>query len=159
MQKSVILRVSVRPHLHYEILRLVLTVFPVAQYDWASPYCQRPIRILLIRRTGGTKAGHPFLHYPWYDEESSAGIAWGVIASPNLQSLLGVLKGQYVEDPIQYPRYLIGATGQGARALRLRPSDPLPLSELIFLYTDDDIWVWLLGNPGKDLLDLLHQQK
>jgi len=50
---------------------------------------------------------------------------------------------------MQYPRYLIGATGEGASALRRRPSDPLPLSELIFLYTDDDIRVWLLANPGK----------
>ena len=66
-----------------------------------------------------------------------------------------MLKGQHVEDPIQYPRYVIGATGQGASALRRRPSDPLPLSELIFLYTDDDIRVWLLANPGKDPLDLL----
>jgi len=32
---------------------------------------------------------------------------------------------------------------------------PLPLSELIFLYTDDDIRVWLLTNIGKDTLDLL----
>jgi len=60
-----------------------------------------------------------------------------------------------VEDPIQYPRYLIGATGQGTSALPRRPSDPHPLSELIFLYTDDDIQVWLLANPGKDPLDLL----
>jgi len=147
--------VSVRPHLHYAILRLVLTVFPVAQYDWASLYCQRPIRIHIIRQTGATKAGHPFLHYPWYDEDSGGGIAWGVLASPNLQSPLGVLKRQHVKDPIQYPRYLIGATGQGASALRRLPSDPLPLSELIFLYTDDDIRVWLLANPGKDPLDLL----
>jgi len=65
-----------------------------------------------------------------------------------------VLKRQHVEDPIQYPRYLIGATGQGARALRRRPLDPLPLSELLFLYTDDDIRVWLLANPGIDPLDL-----
>jgi len=80
---------------------------------------------------------------------------WGVLAWPNLQSLLGVLKRQHVEDLIQYPRYLIGATGQGASALRRRPSDPLPHWELIFLYTDDDIRVWLLANPGKDPLDLL----
>jgi len=60
-----------------------------------------------------------------------------------------VLKRQHVEDPIQYPRYLIAATGQGASALRQRPPDPLPLSELIFLYTDDDIRVLLLANPGK----------
>jgi len=148
-------RVSVRPHLHYAILRLLLTVFPVAEYDWASPYGQRPIRIHIIRRTGATKARHPFLHYPWYDEDSGGGIAWAVLASPNLQSLLRVLKRQHVEDPIQSPRYLIGPTGQGASALRRRRSDPLPLCELIFLYTDDDIWVWLLANPGKDPLDLL----
>jgi len=66
-----------------------------------------------------------------------------------------MLKRQHVEDPIQYPRYLIGATGQGASALRRQPLDPLPLSELIFLYTDDDIRVWLLASPGKDPLDLL----
>jgi len=60
-----------------------------------------------------------------------------------------------VEDPIQYPRYLIGATGQGASALLRQLSDPLHLSELISLYTDDDIRVWLLANPGKDPLDLL----
>jgi len=148
-------RVSVHPYLHYVILRLVLTVFPVAQYDWASPYCQSPIRIHIIQQTGATKAGDAFLHYPWYDEDSGGEIAWGVLASPNLQSLLGVLKRQHVEDPIQYPRYLIGATGQGAIGLRRRPSDPLPLSELIFLYTDNDIRVWLLAKPGKDPLDLL----
>jgi len=39
--------------------------------------------------------------------------------------------------------------------LRRRSSDPLPLLELIFLYTDDDIRVWLLANPDKDPLDLL----
>jgi len=66
-----------------------------------------------------------------------------------------VLKRPHVEDPIQYPRYLIGATGHGASALRQRLSDPPPLSELIFLYTDDDIRVWLLANPGEDLLNML----
>jgi len=66
-----------------------------------------------------------------------------------------VLKGQNVGKPIQYPRYLIGATGQGASSLRQRPSDTLPLLELIFLYTDDDIRVWLLANPSKDPLDLV----
>jgi len=111
-------RVSIRPHLHYAILRLVLTVFPVAQYDWASLYCQRPIRIHIIQQTCTMKAGHSFLHYPGYDEDTGGGIAWGVLASPNLQSLRGMLKRQDVEDPIQYPPYLIRATGQGASALR-----------------------------------------
>jgi len=66
-----------------------------------------------------------------------------------------VLKRQRVEDPIQYPLYRIGATEQAASALRRGPLDPLPLSELIFLYTDDDIQVWLLANTSKDPLDLL----
>jgi len=64
-------------------------------------------------------------------------------------------KRQHVEDPIHYPQYLSGATGQGASALRRPQSDLLPLSELIFLYTEDVIQVWLLANPGKDTLDLL----
>jgi len=72
-----------------------------------------------------------------------------------MQMLLGVLRRQQMEQAIEYPRYLIGATGQGASSLRRRPSDPLPLSELIFLYNDDDIRAWLLANPGKDPLDLL----
>jgi len=101
------------------------------------------------------KARHPFVHYHWYDEDLGWGISCGVLGSPNLQSLLGVLKRQHVEDPIQYPQYLILTTGQGASTLRRRHSDPLPLSELISLYTDDEIWVRVLGNPGKDPLDLL----
>ena len=72
-----------------------------------------------------------------------------------MQMLLGVLKRQQMELEIGYPRYLIRATGQGASSLRWQPSDPLPLSELIFLYKDDDIRAWLLTNPGKDPLDLL----
>ena len=82
-------------------------------------------------------------------------IAWGVLASPNLKSLLGILKLQHVEDPMEYPRYLIGATGLGASTLRGQPAEPLPLSELIFLYNDDEIRVWLLANLGEEPLDLL----
>ena len=72
-----------------------------------------------------------------------------------MQMLLGVLKRQQMEQEIGYPRYLIGATGQGASSLRRRPSNPFPLSELIVLYKYDDIRAWLLVNPGKDPLDLL----
>ena len=95
------------------------------------------------------------MHYPWYDEDSGGGIALGVLALPNLQSVLGGLKRQLVEDPIQYPRYRIGASGQGPSTLRRRPLDPVPLSDQTFLYTDDDIRVWLLANPGKYPPDLL----
>jgi len=129
--------------------------FLESQYDWASPYSSRAIRLHIIRRTGAPEAGHPFLHHPWYSTDPSEGIVWGVLASPSMQTLLGVLKRQQMEQAIGYPRYLISATGQGASSLRLQPSDPLPLSELIFLYKDDDIWAWLLANPGKDPLDLL----
>ena len=69
--------------------------------------------------------------------------------------LLGVLKRQQIEQAIRYPRYIIGVTGQGASSLRRRPLDPLPLSELIFLYKEDNIRAWLLANPGNDPLDLL----
>ena len=83
------------------------------------------------------------------------GIAWGVLVSPKMKSLLGVLKRQHVENPIQYHQYLIGATGLGASALRGQPSEPLPLSEQIFLYNNNNIRVWLLTNSGKEHLDLL----
>ena len=62
---------------------------------------------------------------------------------------------QHVEEEINCPRYLIGATGEGATKLRQVPEDPLPLRQLIFLNTDDDIRVWLLANNGHDPLDLV----
>jgi len=51
----------------------------------------------------------------------------------------------------------ISYRGNRARSQRVTRATvgSLPLSELIFLYTDDDIRVWLLANPGKDPLDLL----
>jgi len=155
MQKSVMFRVSVRPHLHYAILRLVLTVFPLSPKRLGLSVLQKADQDTHYSTNRSNESRHPFMHYPWYEEDSGAGIAWGVLASPNWQSLLGVHKRQHVEDPIQYPEYLIWATGQGATALRRLPSDPLPLLELRFLHTDDDIRVWLLANPGKDPFDLM----
>jgi len=46
-------------------------------------------------------------------------------------------------------------TGHGMSMLRRHLSEPLPLSELIFLYKAGDIRPWLLANPCKDPLDLL----
>jgi hypothetical protein len=60
-----------------------------------------------------------------------------------------------VEEEIRCPRYLIGATGEGAARLSRAPEEPLPLRQLIFLYRDDDIRAWLLANNGKDPLDLM----
>jgi hypothetical protein len=72
-----------------------------------------------------------------------------------MKDLVGVLRGQRVEEEIRCPRYLIGATGEGAVGLRQAPEQPLPLRHLIFLNSDDDIRVWLLANNGYEPLDLL----
>ena len=72
-----------------------------------------------------------------------------------MKDLLGVVTGQGVEEDIRYPRYLIGATGEGALRLRQEPEKPLPLRQLIFLHTNNDILAWLLANHGQDPLDLL----
>jgi len=66
-----------------------------------------------------------------------------------------VVREQDVEEEIRCPRYLIGATGDGAARLRQDPEDPLPLRQLIFLNRDDDIRVWFLTNSGQDPLDLM----
>ena len=72
-----------------------------------------------------------------------------------MQLVLRVLKRQQMEQAIGYPRYIIGATGKEASSLHRHPLDPLPFSELIFLYKDDDIRAWLLANLGNDPLDML----
>ena len=72
-----------------------------------------------------------------------------------MQKLLGVVKAQPVEQAIKTPRYLIGVTGDGSCALRLSPTAPLPLRDLIFLNEDDDIRAWLLANDGRHSLDLM----
>ena len=72
-----------------------------------------------------------------------------------MKDLLVVVRGQGVEEDIKYPRYVIGATGEGALSLRQKPEKPLPLRQLIFLYTNNDNIAWLLANHGQDPLDLL----
>jgi len=39
--------------------------------------------------------------------------------------------------------------------LRLKPDDPLPLHQLIFLNRNDDIRAWFFANKGDDPLDLM----
>ena len=60
---------------------------------------------------GATAAQHPFLGHPWYLRDSDRGIAWCVLATPSIRDLLRVVRGQDVEEEINSPRYLIGATG------------------------------------------------
>ena len=127
----------------------------MAHSDWDSPYSPRAVRIHIVRRTGAPAAQHPFLGHPWCVRDSDRGIAWGVLATPSIRDLLRVVRGQDVEEEINCPRYLIGATGEGATKLRQDPEDPLPLRQLIFLNRDDDIRAWLLANNGHDPLDLM----
>jgi len=45
--------------------------------------------------------------------------------------------------------------GEGATRLRQDLEEPLPLGQLIFVNTDDDILAWLLANNSHNPLDLL----
>jgi len=108
-----------------------------------------------IRRTSALPPVHPFLGHPWFVKDSDRGIAWGVLTSPSILDLLRVVRGQEVEEEIQCPRYLIGATGEGAAMLRQEPDDPLPLRQLIFLNRNNDIRAWFLANKGHDPMDLM----
>jgi len=109
------------------------------------------MRIHILRRTGAPAAQHPFLGHPWCVRDLDPGIASAVLATPTIRDLLRGVKGQDVEEEINCPRYLIGATGESATKLR----QDLPLRQLIFLNRDDDIRAWLLANNGHDPLDLM----
>jgi len=72
-----------------------------------------------------------------------------------MKNLVGVVRGQRVEEEIGCPRYLIGATGEGAVRLHQEPQKPLPLRQLIFLHSKNDILAGLLAKHGQDPHDLL----
>jgi len=127
----------------------------VALADWESPFSPRAVRLHIVCRSGAPAALHPFLSHPWCERDSDQGIAWGVLATLSITHLLQVVRKQDVEDEIRCPRYLIGATGEGAARLRQDPEDPLPLRQPIFLNRDDDIRVWFPTNSGQDPLNLM----
>ena len=112
----------------------------------------------IVHKMSAPKAWNPFLGYSWCTTDSKRGIAWGVLVSPSMQGLLGVVQAQCVEEAIGCPRYIIGATGDGSRTLRDAPATPLPLCELIFLNEDVDIQAWLLANDGSHPLNLMVQE-
>ena len=60
-----------------------------------------------------------------------------------------------MEEEVRCPRYLIGATGEGAVMLPQKPDDTLPLRQLIFLNRNNDIHACFLTNKGQDPLDLI----
>jgi len=130
-------------------------VLPVAHSDWDSPHSPLAVRILIVRQMRAPAAQHPFLGLAWCVRDSDQGIAWGVLATPSIRDLLRVVRGQDVEEELNCPRYLIGATGEGATKPCQDPEDPLPLHLLISLNRDDDLRAWLLAHNGHDPLDLM----
>ena len=72
-----------------------------------------------------------------------------------MKNELKVVRGQRVEEELGYPRYLIGATGEGTVWLRQETDKPHPLRQLIFLHSNNDILAWFLANHGQVPLDLL----
>ena len=74
---------------------------------------------------------------------------------PRIRDLLWVVRGQDVEEEINSPGYLICVTREGATRLHQNPEGPLPLHQLIFLNSAEDICRWLLANNGHNPLDLL----
>jgi len=123
--------------------------------DWEWPFSPRAVRIHIVHPSGAPAALHPFLRQPWCERDSDRRIAWGVLATPSITHLLRVVRAQDIEVEIRCPRYLIGATGEGAARLRKNPEDPLPLRQLIFLNREDDIRLSFLTNSGQDPLDLM----
>jgi len=99
--------------------------------------------------------GHLFLDHPGHASDSDRGIAWAVLTTPGIKNLVGVVRGQCVEVEIGCPRYLIGATGEGAVRLWQEPKKPHPLQQLIFLHSNNDFLTWLLTNHGQHPLDPL----
>jgi len=113
------------------------------------------MRIHIVRRTGAPQGEHAFLGHLWWQNGSDRGIAWGVLESPSIKALLGVIKAQRAEEAILCSRYLIGATREGSNALSLDPTASLPLRDHIFRHQDDDLRAWLLANDGTHPLDLM----
>jgi len=92
-----------------------------------SAYSSRAMWIHIVRRTSTPQGEHAFLGHPWWQNGSDRGIAWGVLESPGIKNLLGLIKAHRTEEAILCPRYLIGATREGSNALSLDPTAPLSL--------------------------------
>ena len=113
------------------------------------------MRIYRVTQTGAPEARHPLLDHPVCVSDLDRGIAWGLLTTPSMQNPVVVVSGQRVEEEIGCPRYLIRGTGEGAIRLGQEPQKALPLRQLIFLHSNNDIPAWLLAHHGKYPLDLL----
>jgi len=112
--------------IHLYSLSPALTDVARGSFRLGFPYSPQAMRIHIVRRTGAQAAQHAFLGHPWCVRDSDRGIHWGVLATPRIRDLLRMVRGQEVEVEINCPRYLIGATGEGATKLHQDPEEPLP---------------------------------
>jgi len=99
---------------HLDSVRPLSHLLLVALVDWESPFSLRALRIHIVRRSRAPAAPHPFLGHPWCERDLDGGIPWGVVATASITHLLLALREQEVEEELRCPRYLIGATVEGA---------------------------------------------
>jgi len=109
----------------------------------------------MVGRTGALEAGHSFLDHALCATDSDRGITWGLLTTPSMRSLVGVVSEQCVEEEIGCLQYLIWVTGKSAFRLHQEPERRLTQRQLIFLDSNNDILACLLANHGQDPLDLL----
>ena len=112
------LRVSV---IHLYSHSPALTGVASGSFRLGFPYSTWAVRIHIVRQTGAPAAQHPFLGHPWCVRDSDRGIALGVLTALSIADLLRLVRAQEVEEEILCPRYLIGATGEGAPRLGQDP--------------------------------------
>lgn len=73
-----------------------------------------------------------------------------MLTSQRMQNLVGVVRGQRFKEEIGCPCYLIEGTAQGTVRPCQEPQKALPLREVMFLNSNNDIQSCLLANHGQD---------
>jgi len=97
--------------------------------------------------------GSPNYQSVYWRPPHIAGIRFGELDSSDIRGLCAMI-ARWV--PVRRIRYILGATGEGARLLRQRPEEPLSQLDFIFIEGSESMRAWLLSNPlDQDPLDLL----
>ena len=78
------------------------------------------------------------------------------LTKPTLENLHTAIDGHWVRGASYH--HLVGSTGYGSLLLLDFPEDPLPLSEMLFLYDDAQICIWWGQCPPTEAMDLLFQK-
>ena len=93
---------------------------------------------------------HGLNKVPWQAGEQ---VYWLEMTSPTFDNVLEEID-RVLERGYGY-RMLVGATGEGTRMLRNDPDEPLPLGEMVPLYSDRDVRIWWSTNTPNEPMDLL----